>query len=170
MLATLEDWGRHSDVPPPPHAPALLAAACQNIVDCCGWPIERHTVDGEEYDGHGGRVLTLHTMRLRQVHEVRVDGKPVAGYRVSHRYAQLHHPHGWPQGFGRITVDYTAGYDPVPDNLAALAVGLAARAASVPAGVVSETVDRLTVRYAQATALDPLDEAALDRYRLGARP
>ncbi|CAM4138189.1 hypothetical protein [Nocardiopsis rhodophaea] len=169
MLATLDDWGRYFDVPPPPHAPSLLAAACQNIIDFCGWPIERHTVE-EEYDGHGGRVLTLHTMRLREVHGVRVDGQPVNDFRVSRRYAQIRHPTAWPEGFGRIIVSYTAGYEPVPDNIAALAVGLASRAASVPAGVVSETVDRLTVRYAQATKLDPLDEAALERYRLGARP
>lgn len=170
-LATVDDWPVYAGGPVPQDAQALLDAASQNIVDYCGWPIGPHTVEGEEYDGEGQRVLTLHAFAVASVDEVRVDGTPVSGWRLSRRYGQLERTSGvWPAGFGRIEVDYMAGFDPVPPNLVKLTVELAAKAAAVPLDVSSETMDRRTIRYREAAVVGGLDAAALERYRLGARP
>lgn len=173
MLVSPDDWDKYTTTPPPPNVATLLAAASQNIVDYCGWPIARFTATGEEYDGRGETVLSLRAMNLVEVHEVRVDGQPVTDFRVSKRYAQLQRAAGWPCGFGRVEVDYTAGYDPIPTNLAAVVVGLVVAATAVPVGVVSETVDRVTIRYRDAeaaTRLGEFDRLAVDCYRLGPRP
>lgn len=170
-LATPGDWPKYVSVPAPEHAQELLDAATANIVDYCGWPIARAPVTGEVYDGPGGRVLTLLTMALESVEAVRVDGDPVTDFRVSPRYAQLQRTSGvWPEGFGRIEVDYTAGFDPVPASLVKLCVQLAARGVSVPLAMQSETVDRRTVRFREAAAVTGFDAWSLERYRLGARP
>ena len=170
-LATVEDWPVYAGSPAPEGAQALLDAAAQNIVDYCEWPIGPHTVDGEEYDGEGQRVLSLRALAVVSVDEVRVDGDPVNDWRLSRRYGQLQRTAGaWPDGFGRIQVDYTAGFDPVPPNLVKLCVELAAKASTVPLDVVSETMDRRTIRYRDAAQVTGLDAAALERYRLGARP
>ncbi|MEE2040182.1 hypothetical protein Q8791_23475 [Nocardiopsis sp. CT-R113] len=169
-LATLDDWPRFTEARQPDHAEHLLAAAGRNIQDWCGWPITRYTAVGEEYDGRGGRVLTLHTMRLHEVAEVRVDGAPVQ-FRVSRRYGQLERVGGcWPVGFGRIEVDYTAGFDPAPPNLTQLCVEVAARGSNIPVSVSSETVDRRTVRFRAAVELSEFDYSALSRYHLGPKP
>lgn len=170
-LATVEDWPVYAGSPAPDHAEELLAAASANIVDYAGWPIGPHTVEGEEYDGEGQRVLSLRTLAVVDVDEVRVDGSVALGWRLSRRYGQLERVDGvWPCGFGRIEVDYTAGFDPVPPNLVKLCVELAAKAAAVPLDVSSETMDRRTIRYREAAQVTGLDAAGLERYRLGARP
>lgn len=170
-LATAEDWPKFVSGPVPAHADDLLAAASANITDYCGWPIAAAPVVGEEYDGHGGHVLTLFAFNLVSVEEVRVDGVPVTDFRVSRRYGQLQRTSGcWPEGYGRIQVDFTYGYDPVPANLVKLCVEVASRGSTIPLDVQSETVDRLTLRYRDATAVTGFDAMALERYRLGARP
>lgn len=170
-LATVEDWPVYAGAPAPEDAQALLDAASANITDFCGWPIGPHEVEGEEYDGEGQRVLSLRALAVVSVGEVRIDGSPVTGWRLSKRYGQLQRTSGvWPAGFGRITVDYEAGFDPVPPNLVKLCVELAAKASSVPLDVSSETMDRRTIRYREAAVVTGLDAAALERYRLGARP
>lgn len=170
-LATIEDWTKYAADPVPDNAESLLQAASANIADFCGWPIGPHDVSGEEYDGEGQHVLTLRSLAVASVEEVRVDGSPVTDWRLSRRYGQLQRTSGsWPDGFGRIEVDYTAGFDPVPPNLVKLTVELAAKASLVPLDVSSETMDRRTIRYREAAAVTGLDAAALERYRLGARP
>lgn len=170
-LATPDDWPKYVSMPAPEHAEELLDAATANITDYCEWPIARTVVTGEVYDGPGGRVLTLLTMGLASVEEVRVDGEAVTDFRMSPRYAQLQRIDGmWPEGFGRIEVGYTAGFDPVPASLVKLCVQLAARGASVPLAMASETVDRRTVRFREAAAVTGFDAWSLERYRLGARP
>ena len=171
MLATVEDWPVYAGAPAPEDAQALLDAAAQNIVDFCEWPIGPHAVEGEEYDGEGQRVLTLRAFAVASVDEVRVDEVAVTDWRLSRRYGQLQRTSGaWPSGFGRISVDYTAGFDPVPPNLVRICVELAAKASTVPLDVSSETMDRRTIRYREAAAVTGLDMAALERYRLGVRP
>ncbi|HLU76143.1 MAG TPA: hypothetical protein VKZ82_28455 [Nonomuraea sp.] len=170
-LATVDDWPVYAGEPVPEDAAALLAASSESITDYCGWPIGLHAVEAEEYDGLGQRVLTLHTLALVEVDAVRVDGAEVTDFRVSRRYGQIERTSGvWPCGFGRIQVDYTAGFDPVPPHLVKLAVELAAKAASTPLDVASETMDRRTIRYREAAVIGGLDAAALERYRLGPRP
>lgn len=170
-LATVDDWPVYAGGPVPDDAQALLDAASQNIIDYCEWPIGLHTVQAEEYDGEGQRVLTLHAFAVASVDEVRVDSAPVSGWRLSRRYGQLERTSGvWPAGFGRIEVDYMAGFDPVPPNLVKLCVELAAKAVAVPLDVSSETMDRRTIRYREAAQVTGLDAAALERYRLGPRP
>lgn len=173
-LATVDDWDRFTEARQPEHAEHLLSAASRNIQDAAGWHIGRWEVDGDEYDGRGGRYLTLHTMRVHQVRAVRVDGVPVpagTGFRVSRRYGQLERVGGtWPVGFGRIEVDHTSGFDPVPPNLTQLCVEVAARGANIPISVESETVDRRTVRFRAAVELSEFDHAALGRYHLGPKP
>lgn len=171
MLATVEDWPIYAGGPVPDDAQAMLDAASQNIIDYAGWPIGPHTVEGEEYDGEGQRVLTLHAFAVASVDEVRVDGAPVTDWRLSRRYGQLERTNGvWPRGFGRIEIDYTAGFDPIPPNLVKICVELAAKATAVPLDVSSETMDRRTIRYREAAVVTGLDAAALERYRMGPRP
>lgn len=169
VLATVDDWPKYTDVPLPEHAEAKLAAASNKVVAYCGWPIAATTTEAE-HDGDGSTILTLDTAHLVAVHEVIVSDRAVTDYQVSRRKAQLRRASRWPVGFGNILVTYEHGYEEVPPDLVELVVGLAARVSAVPVGVVSETVDRLTVRYEKAISLDVFDQAALDSYRLGARP
>lgn len=171
-LATVDDWPHHTEARQPDHAEHLLAAASRNIQDWCGWHIARWEVDGDEYDGRGNRLLTLHAMRVHEVRAVRVDGVtlPDSGWRLSRRYGQLERVGGrWPVGFGRIEVDHTSGFAPAPPNLVQLCVEVAARGSNIPISVESETVDRRTVRFRAAVELSEFDHAALGRYHLGPR-
>ncbi|MFE7462256.1 hypothetical protein ACWFMI_25325 [Nocardiopsis terrae] len=173
VLATTSDWPNHTEARQPDHAEHLLAAASRNIQDAAGWHIARWEVDGDEYDGRGNRILTLHAMNVHEVRAVRVDGAPLTphvDYRLSRRYGQLERVGGrWPAGFGRIEVDHTSGFDPVPPNLTQLCVEVAARGANIPVSVASETVDRRTVRFRAAVELSEFDHFALARYALGPR-
>jgi hypothetical protein len=74
----------------------------------------------------------------------------------------------WPKTPGSWRVTYSHGFNPIPDSLVGVCLGVAARTYSTPAGAESERIGGYQVKYAmQADGFSPLEKAVLDRYRLG---
>lgn len=73
----------------------------------------------------------------------------------------------WPRGAGSWRITYTHGFANVPGSLKAVALGVAARAFSSPAGVDSERIGGYQVKYAiESAGFSPIELAALNRYRV----
>ncbi len=74
----------------------------------------------------------------------------------------------WPTAPGSWRVTHSHGFNPIPDGLVGVCLGVAARTYSTPAGAESEKIGGYMVKYAmQADGFNPLEKAILDRYRLG---
>lgn len=73
----------------------------------------------------------------------------------------------WPDLPGQWRVTYGHGYNPIPDGLMGVCLGVAARTYATPAGAESERIGGYQVKYAmQADGFSPLEKAVLDRYRI----
>jgi hypothetical protein len=67
-----------------------------------------------------------------------------------------------------VTVEYTHGFDPVPDDIRGVCLAMAARAVETLTGVKSETIGGYSVTYAGAdggVALVEGEKQTLNRYR-----
>lgn len=66
-----------------------------------------------------------------------------------------------------VQVTYTAGYNPIPDDIKAVALAIAADEINNPRGVVNERLADYSVTYAsgESGALSKRQAAILDRYR-----
>ena len=66
-----------------------------------------------------------------------------------------------------VQVTYTAGYNPIPDDIKAVALAIAADEINNPRGVLQERLADYSVTYANGDAggLTPRQAAILDRYR-----
>jgi hypothetical protein len=74
----------------------------------------------------------------------------------------------WPALPASWRVTYSHGFNPIPDGLVGVCLGVAARTYSTPAGAESEKIGGYMVKYAmQADGFTPLEKSILNRYRLG---
>lgn len=155
----------------PAPADLAIAGASGTIRAHCGWVISRETDVTLYVAGTGSPVLSLPTLMLLDVTEVRVDGDVIdpAAYAWARRGQILR---GVPQSparplwtaWSRVEVDCTHGYDPIPDAVKLVALSKAALHYSNP-----ETVRVATTGSVSRTYFDvaPLDAAILDAYRIG---
>jgi hypothetical protein len=140
----------------------------------CGWELAREAVTFQ-VDGEGGNVLTLPTLELIDVLEIRIAddvqtlGLPLTDYgRITWwRKGQLYRHAGWPT-HTVIEVDVIHGYDPVPDLIKLVTLDMAARTLSNPEGLVSATTGQVSKTWASSStqALTALHFRLLDRYRI----
>jgi hypothetical protein len=169
MLATGADWPDYVGVDPPENADALLQAASGLVRLSCGWNISRETVTEQLLDGSGATILFLPTLHLVDVTEVLIDGTAVTDYRKSAMGA-LYRAAGWPWGFENISASYVDGLDPVPAEVKALVVNMAARTVGPTPGLIQKTVGQVSYRWGDVSGirLDLADERVLSRYRIAA--
>lgn len=170
QLATAGELNQHlqRDIDPAV-ADQALTLATGAVIAYCGWGLVREAVTLYA-EGSGTTVLTLPTMCLVAVDEVRIDGTaidldPTA---VSWtRKGQLFRPAGWPL-FSVIEVDGTHGYDPLPDVLKLITLELAARTINNPQGLISASTGQVSRTWANPSQprLSTLDERLLDKYTL----
>jgi hypothetical protein len=74
----------------------------------------------------------------------------------------------WPAVPASWRVTYSHGYNPIPDGLVGVCLGVAARTYSTPAGTESEKIGGYNVKYAiHADGFSPVELKILSRYRLG---
>lgn len=173
-LCEVAEWGDYTPNPPPANAATLLNAASGVVRSYSGWQISAEHIRGQRVDGDGSSVLMLPTLRLTAVTSVAVEERRLARGRdytwsAAGVIRRLPPGHRWPQAHQAIAASYRHGYDPVPAEIKAIAVSLAARTATVPAGLVQQTVGAITYRWAEGVTsigLAPGEKAVLNRYRL----
>lgn len=159
----------------PDAAQLALELASGAVRAYCGWGLaqEQTTLIAS---GDGSPVLTLPTLFLLDVTEVRVDGEILdltltgadVGRVVWTRKGQLYRGIGWAK-FQEVEVDVTHGYAPIPDLVKLVVLERAAQQLSNPEQLVQATVSSVTKMWAgrSGTAtLSSLDERLLDTYRL----
>ncbi len=150
-------------------AEQALAVASGAVRAYCKWDLARETTTFE-VEGDGSTVLTLPTMQLHAVDEVRVNGTELDLTDPTllswSRKGQLYRPAGW-RAFDLIEVDCEHGYDPIPDLIKLVTLDIAARVINNPEALVSATVGPVTRTYTSGgagTRLSALHERLLDRY------
>lgn len=136
----------------------------------CGWNLDREETTFE-FDVDGSRILSLPTLHLQDLVELRVKGLPLtpadARYPLWSRKGQLYLAGGWAR-HAVIEADVIHGYDPVPDLIKLVVLDLAARQLSNPEGLLQKTVGVVSRTYAgpDPNGLTALHTRLLDRYAL----
>ncbi|MFC5930928.1 hypothetical protein [Cryobacterium melibiosiphilum] len=150
-----------------------LDAANQTVRSYCGWHISPVIVQEFEMDGDGSKTLMLPTMKLGQVIACTSDGVDVLSLIRKSNKGMLELSRGrWSCELGGIVLTVSHGYEIVPADVAGIIAGLASRAGSSPAGIVSQTVGPASVRYgtvggvAAGIPLLQSEKDSLDPYRV----
>jgi hypothetical protein len=164
-----------------------LDQAMGSVRGYCGWHVWPSQEVTETVDGRGGSMVPVASLMVTDVAavETRTPGdmsadawSAAAGWDFSEG-GWLLASGCWPDGPRTIRTTYTSGYDEVPDDIAAVLVGLAARTEKMPAGVSSESAGGESISYAtygtstdsgQGGMLTTAERAILDRYSLENRP
>lgn len=139
-----------------------------------GWPITRHTAT-VALDGHGRqsvkvRALALSACAVELVEQgatrTLVDGRDFEWSEdgIIDRLNGL-----WPDRRRCVRVTYTAGFDPVPDDVTAAVLESAAAAYRITPGLVSKQVGGITETYGtvEATGVTEKWSRAVNGYRIG---
>lgn len=177
-LATVGELESHLqrtdlDVPAAEQALQLALGAIQTY---CGWNI-LETTETLQQEGSGTIVLTLPTLRMSALTEVRVDGTVLdlnEEWISWSKKGQLIRPRGWSK-FRNYEIDCTHGFNPVPDVLKLVGLELAGRtltaAVNNPQGLKRATVGQVTREWdsagsGSAPKLSELDQRLLDLYKI----
>jgi hypothetical protein len=148
------------------NAAALAVAGASGIVrDFCRWHIAPAEDVTLTLDGSGTHLLTLPTLYLNVVTEVRVDDVVIdpSEYRWSQR-GQLSRTVGWPAGMANVEIDCVHGYAVTPDAPRAVTFVLAARMMANPEGLKAKTVGGVSRQFGDD--LSELQMAQMAGFRL----
>lgn len=153
----------------PPPEPGT--AAEEAVRSACGWHIAPSVTETVKVEGDGSRVLLLPTLHLTAVTEIRDEaGEVVSGYRI--RENGIVRGRVW-RNDELYSLDITHGYDAWPPELQEIIERLG-DAAGTPGSIVQVGQVRYAVDPATgapiAGRLTALDQAVLERYRLGVEP
>jgi hypothetical protein len=163
QVADLEDY-RAGD------PDTLVRQAQATIRRYCGWHIAPNITETVTLDGNGGRNLSLPSLYVTDIDSITELGDlvDVADYdwsvdgRVHRRYCS------WTTRPRQVIVEFEHGYDLIPDDLIQVAVSLANRRSSSPAGIRRETTGPFSVEYGIDFLQDERD--VLNLYKLPPRP
>lgn len=157
----------------------LVWAAVARIRRYCGWHVTPTTTEALTLDGPGGRLLVLPTLRILDVSDVVNDGAVVdpSDYRRSARAGALELVTGcWTRNLSGVSLSLTHGMDEATEELAQLALHMAARAATSPTGRIREQVGQrqdaptlVGTNAAGGVVLMEHEKASLDAYRITVR-
>jgi hypothetical protein len=176
-LATINDLETYlgRDIPDEaePQAQLLLEAASSAVRTYCGWEISLQQNQTMYVEGSGSSLMTLPTLCLLTVQEVRADtvvlDPAVYPYRPS-RKGQIW---GYWQCAVQYEFDVDHGFAQVPDVLKLVTMDLTSKQLSNPEGLTSATTGQVTRTWANTGAgsatyapMSPLHQALLDRYSL----
>lgn len=151
-------------------ADLALAGASGLVRDYCRWSITQETTTFV-IDGNATRLLTLPTLKLTDVTEVRVGGIVLDpdDYAWSESGMLASTGNVWPQRFRYIEVDCTHGHEQTPDAVALVTFSLGARYYVNPEGLRSKAVGGVSRSFVIETLrgdLFDLEAAMLGPYRL----
>lgn len=153
-------------------AQQLLDLSSGAVRAYCGWNITREDTTFQ-VDGDGSPLLSLPTLYLLDLIELRVDTVPVDlttwDRPMWSRKGQIYKKQGGWTPRAVIEADVTHGFDPAPDLVKLCTLDMAARQLNNPLGLVSATTGQVTRTWGTGTVtstLSPLHEKLLDRYRL----
>lgn len=171
-LATAAELNTHLQrTVPGAQADLALAGASGAVRAYCRWGIDRAT-ETLYGDGDGGSMLTLPTLHLVDVTEIRVDGEvvdlAVAPAPIWSRRGQIFRRTLWPVN-AKVEVDCEHGFDPVPDLVRLVTLTLAAQILGNPDGVTSVRVGSVQRTWATSNGqnhMTDLHMRLLDNYRI----
>lgn len=142
-----------------------LLQAEADVRDYCGWHIAPSRDETITVDGSGGRILDLPSLYVTDVASVTEDGTLLETTTYVWREWGVIERLGCSWGTGKIEVELTHGYSPVPPNITGVVQALAARAVGASATVSREQVGQVSRSYL-ADGLSPGQIATLDHYRI----
>lgn len=156
-------------------ADLALANATSAVQTYCGWSLVREEATFQ-LEGHGGTRLTLPTLYLHALIEVRVGDLVMTGLDlatvVAYKKGELYRAEGWPL-HSIVETDVEHGYDPLPDVLKLVVLDVATRTVSNPESLSAATVGAVSRVWgssrpgaADDSALSALHMRLLDAYSL----
>lgn len=153
----------------------MLGAAEAMVRAYCGWHIAPHRIGVQvTVNGSGTHVLPLPSLHLTEVTSVTEDGSAVAVADMQWSQAgYVWRSQPWTTRLRGISAVISHGYDSVPLEVRAVVLGVAARVAASPEGIVRQQVGQVSLTFTQAAfnaaaniTLLNHERAVLDRYRL----
>lgn len=149
--------------------PALDACSLA-VRKACGWHVAGNVACRATMDG-GERKVWLPSNHVTAVTRVEVLGSEVTAFEWSHQ-GQVRVPTS-PDVLRAMVIEYVAGYEETPADVAELIVDHVSRILSASRGVAQETAGSVSISYAQSFAAEPggarlsrADRDALAGYRL----
>lgn len=149
----------------------LLAQAQAAIRSYCGWHVAPNITETLTVDGRGSRHLWLPSLHVTDLTSVTDEGTAlttdefdwsVSGY-LERRSGY------WSDRPRQVVAVLDHGYEDVPADLVSVAVAMAARTASSPAGVKKQSTGPFSIENETGRFLDE-ERTILDRYKLPPRP
>jgi hypothetical protein len=132
----------------------------------CGWDLARETTTFHIVSD-GGKLLTLPTLHLLSVDEVRAGTDVVDAAVWPYSYSQKGQIWGyWARGV-EYQLDVVHGYEPIPDLIKLVTLDVAARHLNNPEGLTSAATSSVSRTWATGSkTMSTLHERLLDRYAL----
>lgn len=159
---------------------AIVDQVQGSIRTYCGWHVAGLFTDHEVIlDGRGSTAIWLPSLKVTAVTEVINEGVTLTAddYDWSaDGYLELRNGYCWSRRPRQVSVKFTHGFDPVPEDLIGVAVGVAARAVASPSGATREQVGSVALGYGTfngvsgGIALLEHEKEQLDQFRLPPRP
>lgn len=149
----------------------LVRQAQGTVRRYCGWHIAPEVTETLTLNGSGSRSLWLPSLYVTDIGSITDCGTTVDAddYDWSANGYVQRRTGCWTFRARQIVVDLTHGYEEIPDELIGVAVSLAARRASSPAGYKRETTGPFSVEHGGREFLqDELD--VLNTFKLPPRP
>lgn len=151
LLATPEELAKRTNrEPSDPDLEAELRAASNRFRDQVRRTISRVEDDEITLDGGGRRNLRLPSAPVTAISEVTIDGDPTE---VSFsRDGLIRRKDGalFPDDYGNISVTYTHGFDPVPEEIAEAVLDSAEGRLATERGLSSLQVGGITQSFSKA--------------------
>ncbi len=150
-----------------PVAEQAVADALAAVRSYCGWHVIGRQTETLTVNGNGFGLLTLRTMHVVDVIEVREFGElvPADAYRWSDSGMLRKKSGRWPDEFRCITVELTHGYERAAD-VRGVVLSVAAREATNPFRFTNQSVGGMSFGHA-GFGLMADEYARLDPYRIG---
>lgn len=159
-----------------PYLEAELAAASRVIRDHCRWHVAPAGPARYVRRGRSRDEVWLPAMELESIDSAIVDGVELTADELAD--VILDPLTGWTSiEAAQVVLDFTAGFDPVPEAIVSTTLQVAARALGAPLGLVREQAGSVSATHTQhgfnqagGVVLLPAEQAALLPYRIGRLP
>lgn len=150
-------------------AETMLTLASGAVRAYCGWEISLQTSATMYAEGAGTSLMTLPTLCLVRVNEIRADGQIMDPAVYPYKHSRKGQIWGYWVCAVQYEFDIDHGYDPVPDVVKLVTMDLSSKHLSNPEGLTQATTGQVSRTWGSSTAgtpFTPLHAALLDRYSL----
>lgn len=153
-----------------------LAAASRLIRNHCGWHIAGKETCRYRRNRRWSDDVWLPAMEVDAVTKVTINGTEWDADRLGS--VEFDRDTGWTNLCGKkVDIEFTAGFETIPEDLVTLTLQVAARALGSPLGLVREQAGTVAVTHSQSgfniaggDVLLPAEIDALAAYKLGRLP